>query len=433
MITKKSETQKKLPVLLAAGAMFAPLLNPVSVQAQSYDYRAETNPKIRDAQNGAGVTLRGTVTRDLAGNEFQFRTDDGRTFRVVTRNGEPKWLSNGDRIEVRGWRDGDLFIARDLRDLSNTSGTYPGTNRVTLTGVVTQDTSGNQFLFRTDDGKMFRVQTRTTEPAWISNGDRIEVRGTRGTGNDRDVIVADSVRAISNTGSNQGDRVTLTGVVTQDTSGNQFLFRTDDNNMFRVQTRAAEPAWISNGDRIEVRGTRGTGNDRDVILADNIRPLTNQGGSNGLMGQQITLFGTVTRINTRKQIEVRGDNGQIYTVRTLTELDRGISVNDRVRVVGPSPGNRLVQRAAVTLVTDRSSGNTNTNGNTGSAVAVNFPGRVESVTNNGLIRNLRVRGDNGQVYYVTYRNLQTFRVGDRVRVVGSSRSGNVTATAVTKL
>ena len=313
---------RKLPALLVVGALAAaPLLDPVAAQAQS-----------------AQFTLNGVVTRDLPGNEFNFRTDDGRTFRVVTRNGEPNWLSANDRVQVQGWRDGDLLVAQSLRALNDNT-EKPGSgvgnsgvnNRLTLTGVVTQDLNGNQFYFRTDDGRTFRVAMRNAQPAWLSSGDRIQVRGWRDS-RETDVLVAESVQPLNNS-SNQNGVLTLTGVVTQNLAGNDFYLRTDDNRNFRVRsTRNAEPNWLRVGNRIEVRGRRDT-SEPDVFYADRLRLISQQGGSSVGQGQNIDFNGAVLKVHSPTRLDVRGDNGRVYNVSTTSRLAPTVSVGDRMRVI----------------------------------------------------------------------------------------------------
>jgi len=435
MIAKKSDTQKKLPVLLAAGAMFAPLLNPIVAQAQPPAHAPATGYQKNDKKNANqrrdSLTLTGVVTRNLAGNEFSFRANDGRTFRVVTRNAEPRWLSVGDRVEVRGWRDGDLLIAESVRAMSNTGDTSANQGEhLTLTGVVTQLRSGNDFYLRASDGRTFRVSPRGSRPARVVVNDRVEVRGRRDRA-ERDVIHADSVREISATGNagNQADRIFLTGAITRMLSGNDFTLRASDGRTYTVRSRDGISKWMVPGAQIEVRGWRNPKPSiPDFIQADSVRLVQEQENN---FGQRADLTGTVVRLHSPTRMDLRAEDGRTYGVTYVRALPSSVSVGDRVRVVGRTTSTSGVAADSIGIINDRNAAAKSSTGKNGASV--NFPGRVETVKNNGLIRNLRVRGDNGQVYTVQYRNLQTFKVGDRVRVIGTFNNGAVNASSVTML
>jgi translation initiation factor IF-1 len=249
----------------------------------------------------------------------------------------------------------------------------------------------------------------------------VEVRGWR----EGNIINADSVRVISagaNTGTNPGERLTLSGVVTQNVSGNDFYFRANDGRPFRVRTRSAEPRWIVAGARIEVRGLRDR-NERDLIYADSLRQLSNQNSS---VDRRVSFLGTVSRLQSQTRFNVLAKDGRTYTVSATGISHSRISVGDRVRVVGlPTTDRTTIAAESVTMVSD---GNTGTASSTANGTAVNFPGRIDAVGST-----LRVRGDNGQSYVVRFSAWQKFRVGDRVRVIGTVKNGVVTASSVTNL
>jgi hypothetical protein len=62
---------------------------------------------------------RGVVTRDFYGRQFQLRADNGNLYLVRTQSAEPVRLSRGDRVEVRGRNDGEVFLARRVTILRN--------------------------------------------------------------------------------------------------------------------------------------------------------------------------------------------------------------------------------------------------------------------------------------------------------------------------
>lgn len=64
-------------------------------------------------------TLTGVVTNDTSGNDFNFRTYSGQTFRVYCENGEPGALSTGDVVRVRGTIHGGAFHATGVTVVRN--------------------------------------------------------------------------------------------------------------------------------------------------------------------------------------------------------------------------------------------------------------------------------------------------------------------------
>ena len=277
------KTFKQWPVLLAAGALVvAPLLNPIVAQAAP-----ATVPTLAVKDKpGDNVTLNGVVTRDLTGNQFMFLADDGRNFRVISRGNGENGVANGDRVQVQGRRNNREHDVINATSVAKINVANPGEN-FTLNGVVTRDLAGDEFLFRDDEGRAFRVVAPKGEPNWLSKDDRIEVRGRRDR-NERDLIYADSVRPLKGSIGNPGENVTLNGAVTRDLPGNQFDFRSDDGLLFRVIARAAGENKLANGDRVEVSGNRDK-IERDVIHADTVRPLKD---GNQTSNSQ---FGVVTR------------------------------------------------------------------------------------------------------------------------------------------
>jgi cytochrome c-type biogenesis protein CcmE len=375
------------------------------------------------------VTIAGVVLSDLEGNEFNMRANDGHIYRVVTTRNEPGWLSNGDTVTVQG----RIESSHENRIIA-TNVTHPGGGNVgngvgagqsiTVSGVVTRDPAGNQFTLRADDGRTYRVITNNQEPGWLTNGDRVTVRG-RTESRDRTLIIATSVVQQGNTSNSGGLSVNLSGVVTRDPVGNQFTFRADDGRTYRVITNNQEPGWLTVGDRVTVQG-RVDARDRTFIIATNVTHPNGTSG-NGL-GQSISMQGVVTRDRAGNQFTFRSDAGQTYRVTTTNREPGWLTNGDRVLVRG-----RLDARDRDLIIAtsvDHAAGTASST--SGGDLAVNFWGRVELVTNNGLIRSLRVRGDNGGAYAVTYRNLSAFRVGDRVHVIGTSHNGVVTASSISR-
>jgi len=124
------------------------------------------------------TTLTGVVTHDLDGNSFEIRATDGRVYRVDLRRGaEPRTLDRGDRVRVTGRLTNNVFIARDIDLLEDTTNNN-NNGRTTLTGVVTRDLSGDSFELRADDGRTYQVDVRgNDEPRSLDRGDRVRVTG----------------------------------------------------------------------------------------------------------------------------------------------------------------------------------------------------------------------------------------------------------------
>jgi translation initiation factor IF-1 len=174
-------------------------------------------------------TLTGTVTRDLSGDRFEIRADNGRTYRVrVGRYDEPRSLDRGDRVRVIGqFRNNDVLVARSIEFLRDTGGS--SNVRRSLTGVVTRDLRGDLFELRADNGRTYRVRVgRYNEPRSLDRGDRVRVIGEMRSD---DTFVARDIEFLRDTPGYPGgsrDERTLTGVVTRDLRGDQFELRAEN-------------------------------------------------------------------------------------------------------------------------------------------------------------------------------------------------------------
>lgn len=384
---------------------------------------------------GQTVTVRGVVTRDPVGNQFTLRSDDGRTYRVIAKNREPGWVTNGDRVTVQGQvdkRDRTLILADNVMHSNGVGGVGAGGLgaglAITVNGVVTRDPAGNQFTIRSDDGRTYRVITNNQEPGWLTNGDRVTVRGKLDN-RDRTFIIATSVTQQGGASSKGGSlSVNLSGVVTRDPVGNQFTLRADDGRTYRIITNNQEPGWLTTGDHVTVRGQRDA-RDRDLVIATSV---SHPNGANGNgIGQGVAMQGVVTRDRSGNQFTFRSDDGRTYRVVTTNREPGWLTTGDRVVVRGRQDArDRDLIIATSVDHPNGTVGGATYGRNSSTNSAVNFLGSVVSVSNKGLIRNLSVRGDNGVVYAVTYRNLQTFRVGDRVQVIGTFSNGRVNASSV---
>lgn len=364
------------------------------------------------------TSISGVVTRDRIGSDrFAVRLDDGRTVEVVTRNAEPIRLTSGDRVTLRGHFDRNLFIANRVRITDNEDGNT-SSGRVSINGVVTRDLSGNSFELRSDNGQTYRVRANN-EPDSLSVGDRVQVRGDLTDG----VLRANSVRILDQNNDdyndNNGATRTINGVVTRDVSGRRFEIRAENGRTYMVTTSRPEPIRLTVGDRVQVRGYF-SNNDRTTFLADSVRITQDDDRSNTGVGSQVDFQGTVVSVQSNTRLIVRGANDRTYTVDTTNGISSSISTGDRVRVSGYGRA-RNVSSATVSLLRD--------SGTAGYGKSVEFNGIIAKIGQRRGI--LTVKANNGKTYQVSAINNSDFRVGARVRVVGTSSNGVVTASSVT--
>ncbi len=245
----------------------------------------------RNYQNGTvdarNITINGTVMRDLRdGDRFQVRADNGRTYDVVSHDREPLRLSSGDRVQLSGHVDRDLFIAHSVRIVDNHNGGYNrpggygrgggsngdyndgynngGVNQGDLSGVVTRDLSNNRFEIRADNGQTYTVRTRKSEPIRLTRGDRVVLRGNFGPSG---LFVADSVRITRNDDRTfNGSRVDFSGTVVSIQSSTRLVVRGDNGRSYPVRTGNGDE--FKRGDRVQVVGTaqRGSG----IVIASSV-------------------------------------------------------------------------------------------------------------------------------------------------------------------
>jgi len=253
---------------------------------------AEAQPRWNQGRNNNNdwgrtvTTFEGTVTRDLYGDAFDVRTDNGRIVQVrVGRYEEPRSLNRGDYVRVTGQMRNGAFVASNIQFIRDTgNGNNNGNWQNSITGVVTRDLAGKSFELRTDNGRTVHVNFgRYDEPRSLDRGDRVRVNG-RYEGN---IFRATDVQFLSDTRNNNGgwnngggwgnnqQTTTLTGVVTRDFSGDNFELRTDTGRTISVRVeRGREPRSLDRGDRVRVTGrfTNNTFIARDLdILRDTRR------------------------------------------------------------------------------------------------------------------------------------------------------------------
>jgi len=261
---------QRITKIIATGALVAV---PFLAVLPNVEAQPRWNNGNQGGWNNSQTTITGVVTRDLAGDYFELRTDNNRTIRVnVGRYDEPRSLDRGDRVRVTGHSRNGVFTARNIEFIRDTGN---GNWQNSLTGVVTRDLAGKSFELRTDNGRTVRVNLgRYQEPRSLDRGDRVRVIGQY----EGNFFRATDIEFLRDTGGNNNggwQTTTLTGTVNRDLVGDSFELRTDTGRTLWVRLeRGREPHSLDRGDRVRVTGrfTNNTFIARDLdILRDTRR------------------------------------------------------------------------------------------------------------------------------------------------------------------
>ena len=233
----------------------------------------------------------------------------------------------------------------------------------------------------------------------------------------------------------------LRGIVSRVYNANSFDLRANDGRVYRVNMRVPlglqtqsevrvvgdlngstlEARLVTVGDFAYDRNDGGYYDDRYEDNTNNLPPAPNY------QGQLVTLTGRVTRIYSRTDFEVRDDDdGAIYRVRSDDALANSVRTGDRVEVRGELNGNSIRANSAI-AIGDNYGGAQNDGG-----TYVNFSGPILSIDLNR--EEARVRAGNGYTYTLGVRRstLNTFRVGQTVRVQGNWLNQRVEVTSLTR-
>jgi translation initiation factor IF-1 len=238
-----------LTVLGAMGAIT--LFSPLVPAEAAPDYYSGPGRN----QGNRNVTVYGVVTRDLRGNDrFTVRLDNGRNTEVISRVSEPIRLSRGDRVELRGDFERNLFIADYVRIIRNNGSGNGGWNngggwnnpQSVQRGVVTRDGSGRDFSLRLDNNRTITVRAQNGEPVRLTRGDYVEVRGYF-SGN---IFLARDVRILRN---DDRRRVDFQATVIRRESYNRIIVRGDNRRTYTVTTNSSLDRFDRN-DRVRVVG-----------------------------------------------------------------------------------------------------------------------------------------------------------------------------------
>lgn len=310
-----------------------------------------------------------------------------------------------------------------------------------VSGVVTSVTD-RRFEVRTDQNQTVVVRNRDAQPRGLSVGDRVDVSGQTVVFNGQSILVADSVRITSQGGSGHGGNwggngqsIEFSGSIVEFQTNNRMAVRRDgDNQTYVVTSRSDLRRTYNAGDRVKVSGTL---SGRDTVSSNNIDRLAggpnggwngNGGGHNGgssgndYSKGRVDFRGTLSRVRSGRQIEVRGNDNETYVVNLDDSIDPGLNVGDRVRITGRDSGNSTINSGQVS----RSGRGNEGNGSVGRG-DVDFRGRVSGNEPGGVL----VKGDDGRTYRVKYGSSLT--PGLRIRVRGYSSNGVITATDIDRL
>ena len=236
-----------------------------------------------------GDALRGTVARALGPRSFDLRSNDGHIYRVNTR--VAIGLEAGTAVRVMGDLNGSTFDARlitvgdfgsdrpgDVYDAPSNDGNYGNGNygdgnynggydsgapddngqTVTLTGRIVAFYSRTEFDVRDDDdGRVYRVRTRTALPNSVRVGDRTQTRGQL-NGNS---IRAEFSREFDGTigdpvgNPNAGVFVNFSGPITSiDSNRGEARVRAGNGYTYTLRARPAELDRFRTGQTVRVQG-----------------------------------------------------------------------------------------------------------------------------------------------------------------------------------
>jgi len=203
------------------------------------------------------------------------------------------------------------------------------------------------------------------------------------------------------------------GTVSRVRSRDYFDFRASDGHTYRVISDDDDGYFnVRAGERVEVRGSLTQG----VIIASRVREIGSDYGY-----RQVDFPATVISVSSFSRLTVRGDNGRTYTIDARYRLPYNLSAGDYVRITGTWDGS-TVNADQITVLREGYDG-----GGYGDR-SVDFPGVVTSVDR--YRDTLRVQGENGVTYTVTYTGADQFSTWDKVRVVGTFDGYSVRASAV---
>lgn len=224
------------------------------------------NPPTDNAGNE--IVLRGTVTNDPAGaRRFEIRTNAGDVVSVRTVDAQPQGLNIGDRVELRGRYNGNVFSAQEVTILRDTA------QETTLSGIVISIISNRRLTLRSN-GQIYTVNVIDGIPSTIREDVSIRARGTlngnvlqRATVTFNGGVIDDN---LNNDGVNddfvrENQSINwIATVVSRDIDGNTLRVRASNDTIYRVNYN--RPDDFNVGDSVRVRGVYSNG----AVEADSV-------------------------------------------------------------------------------------------------------------------------------------------------------------------
>ena len=115
----------------------------------------------------------GTVSRVRSRDYFDFRSDDGRDYRVVGHDDNARFdVTTNQRVVVRGYLTQDILVAYNVRPVG-----YGSNSKVDFPGTVSSITGVARLTVRGDNGRTYTIDSRYRLPYGISAGDYIRIAG----------------------------------------------------------------------------------------------------------------------------------------------------------------------------------------------------------------------------------------------------------------
>jgi cytochrome c-type biogenesis protein CcmE len=369
------------------------------------------------------VQFNGTVERIISAQRFTVLRDGFRQVYTVNINRDIRNLIRpGDRISVEGTTERNRTVQAIDIDKIDDSETDENGSDINFVGTVERINSARNFTIRRDSNRqIYTVDIERDIRNVIRVGDRISVDGTLERNRRIRATDIDKVEVGDDNSGGYGQRVEFNGTVERIESARSFTVRRDGNRqLYRVDIERDIINLIRVGDRISVDGTLLRNQRIRATDIDKIGGPGNDGSETG----NLNFEGRVTQVYDRKHVEVRGNNGRVYDVRTWALISGDVNIGDVVRVAGAADGAGRINGATVALVRN-GDGSSNNNGQ-----QIQFRGTVLGDTRTNT--NFSVRADNGRTYTVRYGR-GTFKSGQRVSVVGEYDGNVVVATDINKM
>lgn len=265
-------TALALPCTLLSGTSF-PLTTPAHAQPRMGTPEWEKNRATRRASDYHDsdlarlnwATVRGRITNNPDNDFFEFRDENGESFRVLVRaDVSLRGIERNDFVQVYGKRDGDILVAYRVTKL-NEDWQDGQTRRIR--GIATSAIRDRRFGLRLNNERVVNIISATNSVRGISQGDEVEVEGRWDRKGQVFRISKAWVIRKNNEGNFQhGSRVNFKGQVTKATALNKNWFFTVRSQSGRhVTVRYTRQFRV--GDRVTVQGVV----EKNVVVASHMR------------------------------------------------------------------------------------------------------------------------------------------------------------------